>query len=76
MRVGESLKPMTPDQLKKIFDENTPDFSAEICPGATVEDMDPIAIQSFRAKWRQKSGNPNIEKMSDTQLLTDSEFAK
>lgn len=32
MRGGEALVPMTPDQLKRIFDEAGPDFSAELCP--------------------------------------------
>src|SRR5271155_2231556 len=31
MRAGEELAPMTPDMLRRIFDESGPDFSAEIC---------------------------------------------
>jgi ATP-dependent DNA helicase RecG len=36
MRGGEDLVPMTPDLLKRIFAETGPDFSAEICPKATM----------------------------------------
>jgi hypothetical protein len=30
MRSGESLVPMTPDKLQKIFSETEPDFSSQI----------------------------------------------
>ncbi|MBF0565894.1 MAG: hypothetical protein HQK89_11680 [Nitrospirae bacterium] len=36
MRAGESLVPMLPDMLKRIFDEAGPDFTAEICRGASL----------------------------------------
>jgi ATP-dependent DNA helicase RecG len=48
MRGGEDLVPMTPDRLKRIFDESGPDYSAEICSGAALEDLDPVAIEHFR----------------------------
>ena len=34
MRRGEELVPMTPDMLKRIFNEAEPDFSAQICSRA------------------------------------------
>ena len=37
MRTGEGLVPMTPDRLKRIFEEAGPDFSAEICLGRYME---------------------------------------
>ena len=46
MRAGEDLAPMTPDMLRRIFDEAGPDFSAEICPKATLADLDPAAIET------------------------------
>ena len=57
MRSGEDLAPMTPDMLRRIFDEAGPDFSAEICPKATLADLDPAAIEDFRHRWREASGN-------------------
>jgi ATP-dependent DNA helicase RecG len=51
MRSGESLVKMTPDQLKRIFDEGTPDFSATICAGLTLADLAPDAIDRFRSLW-------------------------
>lgn len=74
MRAGEGLVPMTPDQLKRIFDEAGPDFSAEICPKASINDLDPEAIRRFREMWRRKSGNDALDQISDEQLLFDAEL--
>jgi len=75
MRSGDSLVPMTPDQLQRIFAEAGPDFSAELCPGATISDLDPAAIRRFREMWRRKSGNESLDQFSDEQLLTDAELS-
>lgn len=74
MRAGEELAPMTPDMLKRIFDEAGPDFSSEICAEASLADLDPAAIEQFRARWRRKSGNPALDQMSPEQLLEDAEL--
>jgi ATP-dependent DNA helicase RecG len=73
MRGDEDLIPMTPDLLKRIFDEAEPDFSAEICPRATLADLDPAAIGHFRAMWQRKSGNKALEAIPVAQLLADAE---
>ena len=44
MRGGEDLVPMTPDVLKRIFAEAEPDFSAEICAKANLDDLHPEKI--------------------------------
>ncbi|MDH5585660.1 MAG: ATP-binding protein [Nitrospirota bacterium] len=74
MRSGESLVPMTPDQLKRIFEESGPDFSAEIVKNATFADLNPVAISRFRAMWKRKSGNSALDSLTDSQLLTDAEL--
>jgi len=74
MRGGEDTVPMTPDQLRAIFDETTPDFSAQVCPSATIEDLDPRAIAAFRAAWHEKAKNPTILHCSNDQLLADAEL--
>lgn len=48
MRGGEDLVPMSPDTLKRIFSESEPDFSAEICSRASVEDLHLEAVELFR----------------------------
>jgi ATP-dependent DNA helicase RecG len=74
MRAGESLVAMTPDRLRRIFDEALPDYSAEAVPGADLGDLDNAAIEKFRDLWRRKSGSPLIEKASTLQCLADAEL--
>ena len=74
MRVGESLEPMTPEQLKKIFDEAQPDFSAEICNGSTISDLSDFAISVLRNLISKKSNNSRIHTLPVEQLLSDTEL--
>lgn len=74
MRAGEDLVPMTPDMLKRIFAEAGPDFSAEICANATLDDLDPAAIGRFRTMWARKAGNKAIVALNDEQTLRDAEL--
>ena len=74
MRAGEDLVPMTPDQLRRIFDEAGPDFSAEVCPGATLADLAPEGIEAFRKRWHRKAKKDAILRTSDEQLLRDAEL--
>jgi ATP-dependent DNA helicase RecG len=74
MRAGEDLAAMTPDMLRRIFDEAGPDFSAEICPKATLADLDPAAINDFRKRWRDESGNDSLTTASTEQLLEDADL--
>lgn len=69
MRRGEELVPMTPDMLKRIFNEGEPDFSAQVCSQATLEDLNGDAISHFRDLWMRKSENANLKKMSNEKLL-------
>ena len=75
MRSGESLAPMTPDMLKRIFDESAPDFSAKICSKAVQSDLDSAAIEDFRKRWIQKSKNDRLSQLSVEQLLIDAELS-
>jgi ATP-dependent DNA helicase RecG len=74
MRTGEALIPMTDEQLRRIHAETAPDFSAEICTGATVDDLDPDAIAAFRTRWAKKANTPRLLNLSDRQTLTDAEL--
>ncbi len=48
-------------------------FSGTICVGATLDDLDPSAVDEFRNKWAEKSGNRRIMSLSQEQLLRDCE---
>jgi ATP-dependent DNA helicase RecG len=74
MRAGSALTTMTPDMLKAIFAEASPDFSAEPCTKATLGDLDPAAMEDFRGRWQKKSGNAGLAKLSHEQLLADAEL--
>ena len=74
MRAGGSLATMTPDMLKAIFAEASPDFSAEPCVKAKLADLDPAAMEDFRRRWQKKSGNAELAKLSHEQLLADAEL--
>jgi ATP-dependent DNA helicase RecG len=74
MRAGEDLVPMTPDTLRRIFEETGPDYSAQVCSRASWGDLDPAAIQVFRSLWRRKSGSARLDQLSDEQLLASAEL--
>ncbi len=74
MRSGESLVPMTPDVLRKIMLEVENDFSEEICLGASLEHLDPVAIEALRMSWFKKSSNQAILSLSIERLLSDVEL--
>ena len=74
MRGGESLIPMTPDQLQRIFAEASPDFSAEVCPLAQLDDLDPTAVDVLRRLWQRKSPDQDIATRPIEQLLADAEL--
>ena len=72
-RIGDSLVPMPLEVMRSIFAETGHDFSSDTCPGATIRDLDQNAIEIFRLKWAEKSGQPRIKSLSVNQLLTDCE---
>ena len=74
MRAGESLVPMTKDLLKRIFAENDQDFSSQICKGATIDHLDPAAIEKLRSLWERNSGNETLAHLPVLQLLSDAEL--
>jgi ATP-dependent DNA helicase RecG len=74
MRSGESLVDMTPDMPRRIFEESGPDFSQEVCAGATLADLAPEAILRLRKVWHRRSGNDHLLTVSDEQLLMDAEL--
>jgi len=74
MRAGQDLVPMTPDQLRRIFQESGPDFSAEVCPSLALGDLAPEAIDAFRVRSHRKSRKDAILTASDEQLLHDAEL--
>lgn len=74
MRTGESLREMSDEEMFKILSEQEPDFSAKICEGLTMEDLDSDAIKIMKQKYAEKNENPGFEAFSDEQALSDLEL--
>jgi ATP-dependent DNA helicase RecG len=74
MRAGDGLVPMTDEQLRRIHDETGPDFTAEICTQARLDDLDPNAIEALRQLWQRKSPNSDIANRPVDRLLSDAEL--
>lgn len=74
MRTGESLREMSDEEMFKILSEQEPDFSAKICEGLTMEDLDSDAIKIMKQKYAEKNENPGFEAFSDEQALNDLEL--
>ena len=75
-RAGDELRAMPADELRRIFDEAGPDFSAEINTAATTADLDPATIERFRAMWIRRSGNTSLGSLSSERLLEDAELVR
>lgn len=75
-RSGDSLGPLRPEELRKIFDEAGPDYSAELHPTATLADLQQETIERFRRMWQRQSGNRALETLSIGQLLSDAELVE
>lgn len=76
MRSGESLVPMTADQIKRIHDEAAgPDFSSQLVAGARLADLDREAVDEFRHRWHRRARKETVLKASVEKLLEDSELA-
>ncbi|MBI2353459.1 MAG: putative DNA binding domain-containing protein [Deltaproteobacteria bacterium] len=73
-RAGDELTPLTAAELKTIFAESGPDFSAEICTGASIADLSPEAIALFRERWSKKSRDERKTTWSDIETLTNAEL--
>jgi ATP-dependent DNA helicase RecG len=72
-REGDSLVKMPPEVLRNIYAETGHDFSGDICTGASIADLDEMAIDAFRKKWEEKTGNTRLQKLGVEQLLRDCE---
>ena len=71
MRTGESLREMSDEEMFKILSEQEPDFSAKVCEGLTMDDLDRKSIVVMKQKYAEKNENPGFESVSDEQALSD-----
>lgn len=76
MRVGEELKPMSDEMIFSILQEHEPDFSADICDGITIDDLDIEAIRILKQKYAIKQKNSDFLTLPDKQVLSDLNLIK
>ncbi|NLI98213.1 transcriptional regulator [bacterium] len=59
-RIHESLSPLSLQEIEQIRKQGTPeDWSAQICEGATIRDLDPLAIAFAKQEYKEKNmSNP------------------
>lgn len=71
MRVGESLREMSHMELGAIYQEQEPDFSATICQGLQLADLDDQAIQVMVDRYAGKQNNAGFRSLDVRQVLSD-----
>ncbi len=75
-RAGDDLAVLSDAELKAMFAETGPDFSAEVCPGAVISDLSPDAIAAFRDRWATKTRDERKTRWTDEQALANAELLR
>ena len=73
-RAGDGLAALSDAELRAIFAETGPDFSAEVCAGAGMGDLSPLAIEGFRARWAGRTNDGRKTLWTDEQTLNAAEL--
>lgn len=76
MRIGESLREMSDAEIFRILSEQEPDFSAQICDGLTMDDLDKDAIKAMKIQYADKQKNSTFQSLPDEQVLKDLDLLK
>ncbi|MFC0343829.1 ATP-binding protein [Epilithonimonas hispanica] len=71
MRVGDSLRNMSDEEMFAILSEQEPDFSAKIVKDFSLEDIDDEAFSVLKDSYTIKQRNPLFAQLSKTQILSD-----
>ncbi len=71
MRIGDSLRNMSDEEMFAILSEQEPDFSARVCVGISIADLDEAAIQKMKESYARKQKNSGFLQLSTERMLTD-----
>lgn len=71
VRRGESLGEMDDNTTRKILNEVQSDFSAAIIENANIYDLDEKAIENFKQRRMEKTGNQGLINVPIEKILTD-----
>ena len=72
-RAGDGVVPIPENDLRAMFAEGGPDYSAEPSE-ATLDDLADNAVIEFRQRWARKSSNQKILDRTKDQVLNDAEL--
>jgi len=72
-RAGDDLVSIPADELRAMFAEAGPDYSAQLSD-ATLADLSPEALAEFRTRWARKAANQRMLDWSDERVLADAEL--
>lgn len=73
-RAGDELTALSDAELRGMFSETGPDFSAELCSGAGIGDLSTEAIAAFRGRWATKMHDERKTRWTDEQTLANAEL--
>lgn len=71
MRTGDSLRNMSDEEMFSILSESEPDFSAKVCNGLTLKDLDDKAFDQMLLHYQMKNQTSQINSLSKEQILSD-----
>ncbi len=73
-RAGDELTALSDAELRLIFAETGPDFSADVCSTVSLSDLAPAAIAAYRDRWAKKSSDHRKRAWSDLETLNNAEL--
>jgi len=67
IRIGSNLTDLDkyPDYIRTIYNSEI-DWSAKVIKGATLKDLDPIAVEKARVKFKEKTSSKSFQKDIDS----------
>lgn len=71
MRTGDSLRNMSDDEIFAILSESEPDFSAKVCDGLSLDDLDDKAFERMVLDYQFKNQTSQFALLSKEQILSD-----
>lgn len=71
MRTGDSLRNMSDEEMLSILTESEPDFSAKVCEGLTIADLDENAISRMIIDYQSKNKSTQLDRLTYSQVLSD-----
>jgi ATP-dependent DNA helicase RecG len=76
IRRGESLGEMDDAKTREILNEIQPDFSSGIVENFAISDLDETAVNNFKKRMAEKTGNHMVVNAPMAQVLQDAELMR